>query len=302
MFAQRVAKQICKSWPFIFDQRILICPQADISLLVTDELMKVRPLNYVTWMMDDHLVRWRGCGWAYPLWIEGCFERHLQNASHVFVISHEMQQFYRSRFGIDSVVLHAPAPEIFSDSLPERATHGPVHLAYFGSLGPWQNDALELIHTALSNGECRLDVYTRNPEFLPKGLKCAGVSLRSPVSASEVQLVAAKYDAVVLPLSFRDDMRQMSYFNIATKFSECLGGPVPTLLIGPANSAMLQAARQAQAALLVDREDPVRLSEILETLKDRAAAAEILASAHSYVRREMSVDEMQRRWHSAFKV
>lgn len=298
-FARRVARAL-HGVPFLRESPFLVCPQADITLRAMRILQRKNPLNYVTWVMDDHLVRWRNLRWEYPPAMEDLLRSHLQDARAVCVISETMRDFYQERFGVDSIVLHSPAPEVVVPVARRMDSAGPLRLVYLGSLGPWQNDALEVLQPVVRSGEVALDVYTRQPELLPDSLRCQGVTLCDPIPASEVQAYSARYDATVLPLSFLDEMRQMSYFNIATKFSECLGGPVPTLLIGPEDAAMTRTAQRYNAAILVTSNSAEAIDYATRQLRSVATRDDVLRGARDCVQAEMSQDVMRERWKSAW--
>jgi hypothetical protein len=298
-FARQVARAL-NGIPSLRESPFLVCPQADITLRAMRILQRNGPLNYVTWVMDDHLVRWRNRRWEYPIGMEDLLRSHLQEARAVCVISDTMRDFYQERFGVESIVLHSPAPEVVVPVAQRMDSAGPLRLVYLGSVGPWQNDALEVLQPVVRSGEVVLDVYTRQPELLPDSLRCEGVTLCDPIPASEVQTTSARYDATVLPLSFRDEMRQMSYFNIATKFSECLGGPVPTLLIGPEDAAMTRTAGRYQAAILVTATSTEAVASAIRQLRSEPVRDDVLRGARVCVQAEMSQDVMRKRWKSAW--
>lgn len=296
-YSRFVAKDILRRVPGLFDDLVLVCPQADISLRVTEQLRGAGDLRYISWVMDDHLIQWKSGKWVYPRGIESLMRRHLTGASSVFVVSEEMSRFYAERFGIKSTVLHAPAPEVFVRPVDKEAASGPVlRLAYFGALGRWQNDALELLAPAVRSEICQLDVYTRDSDSLPEALRINGVRIMSPIEAAQVQAVASSYNSVVLPVSFRDELRNMSYFNIATKFSEYMGGAVPTLIIGPGDAAMISVCRKYGAAAIADHPTPESVAQALHSLQDPHRSGALVEAAHHLVKCELSREVMKARW------
>lgn len=298
-FARRAAHRLSKEEPALGTSRLLVCPQADVTLLMLQALRKRFEIEYVTWIMDDHLVTWRDGGWHYPPGFESLMREHLLHARQIFVISPAMRDFYRERFGVDSTVLCGPAAPLASE-VPVPLPQGAVpRLVYFGSLGRWQNDAISLLAPVLAAGGATLDVYSHSPDSLPADLTKEGASVRGSIPASEVLARSAGYDAVVLPVSFREELRNMSYFNVATKFAECLASPVPTLLIGPADSAMVRIARSASACAIVDHPSPTLVHETITSLRDPARCREILAAERRLLAAEFSPDTMQGRWSAA---
>lgn len=298
IFAKQVARRLRKLEPEIGSTRLLVCPQGVISLLVVDELLKRSALEYITWIMDDHVVRHDNGGWSYPAGMEEVMLRHLTHAQQIYVISHAMSEFYKEHFGVDSEVL-CGSGEIPGKSKAWDATHGenrPLQMAYFGSLGPWQNDAIELLADPIRQGRIQLDLFTRDAEKVPESLRLAGCGLRSPIPAEKVVETACIYDALVLPISFRPEMRQMSELNYATKFAESLGVPVPILLIGPPYAAMVSCARRAGACVVVDEATPEAVEAGLSTLRCPDSRKAIIESEAQLLRREFSQHVMQLRW------
>lgn len=296
-FARHVANDLLKRIPRLYQDKVLVCPQADISLLVMEQLQRHRVIDYVTWMMDDHLVKWSDGKWVYPPGFQDRMATHLRKSRQVFVISETMRNFYHDRFGVDSVVLHAPAMCHDVRLLDEELRC--VRLVYFGSLGPWQNDAIELLKTSLQSGSASLDVYSMNPDAIPPAL--VGLAqIREPVPSSQVQAALGNYDAVVLPISFSDEKRNMSYFNIATKFSECLGSGIPTLIIGPPDAAMVQSAEPTNAAVIVDEADPTLVEQAIDQLRVPHQRQQVVNAAKELVNRQMTPEVMQSRWKAAW--
>jgi hypothetical protein len=295
-FARSVAFKLLKDEPAIHESRALVCPQADISLWVTEELRRKAGLRYISWVMDDHLLNWVAGSWVYPGRFEGLMRRHLENAEHVFVISPSLQQFYKRRFGVDSEVLCGPAAPFAGDFSIKRVSSHVLRLVYFGSLGRWQNDAISLLAPCLKSGQISLDVYTRNAEAMPNVLKEAGAMVMDGISEDQVLACSGAYDAVVLPVSFRPELRNMSFFNVATKFSECLASPVPTLLLGPDDSAMVRIAKEASACFVVDRPDPSLVEETIHQLRDKEVRLEVKKAERELLVEQFSTHIMKGRW------
>ena len=297
LFAKKIGLRLARIQS-LSNSNVLVCPQSELALHVCNMIHEKYSINYITWIMDDHLVRWIDGQWRYPAGIELLFTKHLQCAKAVVVISEEMRDFYRNRFNVDSTVIHAPAPATSTNSNLPPDLCEPIRLVYFGGLGPWQNDALELVIPSLLQGECLLDIYTRQEHLLPKSLNLPSVCLRSPVSPDQVHDIAKDYHAAILPVSFNSETRQMSYFNIATKFAECMSGPIPTLLIGPADAAMCKVASMHKCAFMVTSVDPRAMSNELSRLRIQTARISILERAHQLAENELSSDVFRNKWNA----
>ncbi|MEH6518299.1 MAG: hypothetical protein V7742_16610 [Halioglobus sp.] len=298
-FAQSVAKELLKLQPDILTTKLLVCPQADISLMVLEELKRYAEIEYVSWMMDDHLVKWENQGWVYPNGFEAILSKHLCQAKQVFVISPAMKGFYKERFGVESTVLCAPSSPAENTGVKFDNLAGQLRLVYFGSLGRWQNDALDMLLPPLKEQIVSLDVFTHNADAITSELSEAGARLHSGVPVNRVLEHASQYDALVLPISFQDGLRNMSYFNIATKFSEYLSSGVPSLVIGPSDAVMVDIVKRSKAGFVVDTNSKTQMFEILETLRDGSARREVVQSALELCAREFSLEIMRSRWLSA---
>jgi len=90
----------------------------------------------------------------------------------------------------------------------------------------------------------------------------------------------------------------MSYFNIATKFSECLGAGVPTLMIGPPDAIMVKIADRESAAVVVDRCEPASMNDAIDKLFDTNERNHVSRQALKLVQREFSYDVMRSRWNN----
>ncbi|MEB3189194.1 MAG: hypothetical protein VKL42_02490 [Snowella sp.] len=121
-------------------------------------------------------------------------------------------------------------------------------------------------------------------------IKNASVNLRQSFSPEQVAKTMRDYDAVVLPISFRPEMRHMSCFNIATKMAECLGSGVPTLVIGPADSAMVKFLEPYDAAVMVKDVSKQSLIDGIERIRSGSEPTNVLRNAQQLVLTELSFD------------
>ena len=275
----------------------LVVPQNIFAVRVMNEVQRRKPVRYVTWVMDDHIVRWKG-RWHYPKRFESEFRFHLCRAEKVFVISPTMGQLYRDRFGVDSEVLYGPAdvaePPVIQSPTPDRE----VRLAYFGSIWDWQHDALKRLVDHLDKIDAILDLYVfREP---PAELMSPRVVLRSPVRGEEVLSRTREYDGVVIPAGFGDNLRHLTELNISTKLSECYASGTVPVIVAPAYAAMSRFAKEQGGALVIsDFDDPAQI-DALRKLKVSEMRAQILREAHRVADAHCSLAVMRRRWTQAW--
>ena len=118
-------------------------------------------------------------------------------------------------------------------------------------------------------------------------------------SANKDPETAPSYDVIVLPFSFRPELRQMSEFNIATKMSECLASGTVTLVVGPENAAMMRFLAEYRAACLTTASKLGGLQVAIENLKNEGYGRRILNSASERVHSELSTTIMCGIWQAA---
>lgn len=277
------------------DLYALVCPQGANAIYTLYELQKHCPVKYITWIMDDHLIEYVNGSWQYPQYIEPVFAKHLREAEHVFVISRAMQAFYKSRFGIESTVLFGSSD--IADAVEEYVVNinKPLRIGYFGAVANWQRDALIAVADALKGTDTQLHIYSGVDE-LPNGLQGDEVHFKGRIVPHEVQSTMHNYDAVLLPISFKDKLRNMSQFNIATKMSEYLACGVPTIAIGPAYSAMIKYLVEHKAAITVSSNQKEDITNAISLLRDKKQVLHLLKNAKNLMQIEVGTLPMHKKW------
>jgi hypothetical protein len=279
------------------DSLWLAVPQGTMTVRVMNRIHERTRADYVTWIMDDHAIAWNG-GWRYPDGFEEEFARHLRCARQVFVISPAMGQLYRDRFGVSSDVLFSPTdlvdPPVYDSPRPT----GPISLCYFGAIREWQRDALEHVISWLPAIDGELDVFTfGDAAVLPSSDR---VHIRPPIAGTEVTAMMRNYDAVIIPVSFRDACRGLSALNISTKLSECLASGTAVVVVGPHDSAMVEFIRAHEAGVTIsDVAGPTPFQPLMP-IKTRAVRARLIDNAQRAVESTCSVEIMRGRWAAAW--
>lgn len=280
--------------------RCLACPQGDFVLRILAEIRRGNPFPYVTWVMDDHCLRREGGSWSYDPEVEVLMRAHLQGAAHVFVISPALGRFYRDRFGVESTVLFGPADPVGEPRWDISSGGGPIRCGYFGHVGPWQADALEaFVNAAVGPGRATLDVWSR--QDLPEEIKVAGVIARGAAAPGDVVAKMREYDAVLLPISFKEALANMSHFNIATKMSECLASGTLALVIGPSDSAMVGYLAPEDSAVVVTSPEPEAVRRGVAALRDPELRRRVLSNARRLGDTRLSVEAARAMWRAGWE-
>jgi hypothetical protein len=295
MLAQRAAASTMSSNDVL---QGLVCPQGAASLWTLEQLKARGPVRYITWIMDDHLVRFRGRRWHYSRPVRDVMRRHLTGAHTVFVISQTLAAFYAEEFGVQSQVLFGPADFEREDLARAGAPTSPLTIGYFGSVGPWQLDALVRFASAIPEGEAWLDIFT-HARTLPAELTRPSVRILGAVSASAVRDRMRAYDAVLLPISFASSQRHLSEFNIATKMSECLASGAVTIVCGPEYAAMVRLLKGTGAAYIETNPSSGSWQALAAKLRDERSRVSTLTAAREFVNTTSSVAVMREKWDRA---
>ena len=273
----------------------LVCPQGLSSIYALECLKAHKKVRYISWVMDDHLVKYESGQWTYPTGVAQLFKKHLQEAEHVFVISTAMHDFYKKTFGIESTVLFGPA-DVYKVVNPKPLT-GNIKIGYFGAVAAWQLDVLQNVAQAINGTGLLLDIYS-NIQSLPDGLRNENINLKANLPPAMVLQTMQQYDALLLPISFLEQMRNMSTFNIATKMSEYLASGVPVVAVGPAYAAMINYLKVNKAAIVVESVGAKPFNEAIAQLQAPDHINEILENARRLAMNETSSAAMKRRWHN----
>jgi glycosyltransferase involved in cell wall biosynthesis len=278
--------------------RALVCPQSASSVQVMESLRTRRNIRYITWMMDDHVVRYVSGRWAYAPGYRKMFKKHLCHADTVFVISPVMQELYEREFGVKSEVLFAPA------DMGERPVYevpcgdGPLKVAYFGRMWDWQLDGLVRFASALEPGKQRLDVYSPDSN-LPVGLRLPSVKAKGFLPRDAVPETMRKYAAVLLPLSLGCAHRNLEELSIATKMSESVAGGTITIIFGPQYAAMVRFLQSTGATCVMTEESLVDWPIISARLKNPEFRRQMLDAGRTLLETELSTRIVRARWRSA---
>jgi len=279
------------------ETKILASPNSRHAFSVIDALWTKYHFDYVTWIMDDHMVKWDSGKWVYARQDFKLLKRHLINARAVYVISEAMGDFYMEKFGVRSQVLFSPCETVHPPAPLHKDQGKPYRLVYFGSVGRWQNDALEFLLPALRSGLAEIDIYTRSPDLLPESFRALSTCrVCEPIAFNSIPQKTMEYDAMVLPISFKNELRNMSFFNVATKFSDCIGAPIPTIIIGPEDSIMVKHAREYEAFLVVDKNDPREIEAALAKTRDSIECYNLYGGRQRAFNRLCGREIMNSRW------
>lgn len=274
----------------------LTSPQTTLAIRTMDQLRRLRPLSYVTWIMDDNwVVKNPDNGeWSYSRAVAPILGRHLRKAAKVVTISRQMGEHYRHMFGVNFEVLFAPSP--CCDNAPAADYKPTQKLAYFGTLSAWPGDALARLLPFIQELKYSLEIYSHHP--LPAALRQACVSLMPPLPSDDVQNTMRNYDAVLLPIGYSPETASYTQFNIATKMAECLGSGTVTLAVGPEYSAMMGYLNTHDLGLRISELNTHSISAAMRVINDLTMRKELIEKDLAHVRQHLSQAVVQKHWAS----
>lgn len=274
---------------------ILVIPQGNLSIDIINALYNAYKTPYITWMMDDHLLRYNQGKWHYPRGYENKLEMHLKNAYKVLTISQSMSDFYRERFGVSSEVLFGGA-DFYNEEQSNPLPKDKLYLGYFGSLHSWQVDAITSMIPYLSTLNVEIHLYAHQP--LPDFLHHERILHKGSLNPNEIGNVMRKYHGILLPNSFESQYRHMVQLNIATKMSEAISSGTVPVVIGPEYSAMAKFITSRELGLCINSsKNMIKISE----LTDAALRQKWIANCQKCYLEEISTPVMQHRWQSIWK-
>jgi glycosyltransferase involved in cell wall biosynthesis len=276
----------------------IVCPQSRLSVICFEKLKNKFRLDYITWVMDDHVIRFNSGQWYYPAGFRRLMQQHLQDAHAVFVISSAMADLYHEEFGIRGEVLFSPADACREPVWGSPSKGATSRIAYFGGLGGWHLDALAKTAAALPVKRATLDVFTSDAA-VPQILTRPGIRIRAPIDHTKVCAEMRKYDAVLLPISFENKFQHLARLNIATKMSECLASGTVTLVVAPSAAAMVRFLQPSGAAYIVSEPTTAALSDAVIKVRQPLVRQRILTAAQQLVATKLSTAHMRSKWHAA---
>jgi hypothetical protein len=277
VYAQRIASLLPNTTSPL---KILVCPQNTLSMYTMKCLRNLRPVSYVTWIMDNNWVhRSEDGAWSYSKTDNQVLSDHFKQAGCVFTISEPMGQHFQEHFGIPCQELFAPAS--LNISPPSSAVTPSKKLGYFGNLHAWPVDALSRLAPLLRDSGYTLDIYSYSK--LPESLRLPEVTLKPPLPAQDVIHAMREYAAVVLPMGFSAATAAYSTFNIATKMAECLGSGTVTFAIGPDDAAMIRYLRLHQVGVTLSDLRAPTFTGILKLLDSPEHRTKIIRDQSEHV-------------------
>jgi glycosyltransferase involved in cell wall biosynthesis len=213
------------------------------------------------------------CGWAREAQ-RGADGRFYRAAKHRLCVSPEMEQFCFRKYGVRGEVMYPNRDESLRPRPLDmnRELRNPPYLTvgFVGNVNYGYGKALVDLLPTFEKSGTRLRIWGQ-----PPGEECRSL-LESPLVRWEGFLPSPEVwepvkdgcDAVILPYSDEERMRQLYSYHFPSKLPEYLRLGMPVIVTGPEYATGYRwGMRNPQAVVTVDHDAEVKIVQTLEKLK-----------------------------------
>lgn len=234
----------------------------------------------------------------------------LRAAGTVWAVGPQMAEVLRARSGRDVEVL--PGLIDLDDFARAREIAGagaaaPLRVVFLGAVYGPQADAIADVARAVER--CRvpaqLVLYTHATREQLAGLGIAGPALVVEPYAPQERLppILAGATVLLLPYSFREDMREVVSTSLPTKLAEYLASGTPVLVHAPPYATTAQLARAEGWGAVTASRDVDELARTIEQVAtDAACRAELSARALAVARERHDLRSLTPRFYASLGV
>ena len=291
---------------------IIGCTASPLDLPAAYFASKRLKIPFVAYLFDDPVYQWEpgiyrrlARTWE-PIWGRG--------ASALIVPNEILAKDLRSRLPKANIfIVRNPVdPAAFGDSTsagaeqsnsPRFAKDRVWRVLYTGSVYSAQASAFKNLNNALNrlNGRFLLDVYTAQPPAALKenGLCGPYVHHHPHVPQSTSLSLQKNADILFLPLAFNSAIPEVILSSAPAKLGEYLAAGRPILAHAPSGSFVAELLRNADAGVIVDTPDPVRLAAALVDISNSSSLRKCLVRNAGNLAKEFYVERARDAFFSA---
>ena len=243
------------------------------------------------------------CGWAKRAQrrADGRFYRF---ARHRLCVSPEMEEFCFQKYGVRGEVMYPNRDESLRPRPPEwnRELRNPPNLTvgFVGNVNYGYGEALVEMLPALEQTGCQLRIWGPPPGQECRALaESANVRLEGFLPSPEVwEPVKMGCDAVILPYSSSERMKQLYSYHFPSKLPEYLALGMPIIITGPQYATgVLWGKRNIETASTCGSGDCGALLSLFQNLKkDAGWRNKLAAGAVELSRKEFDPKKIQARF------
>lgn len=244
-------------------------------------LARARDIPVVYYVTDDYVLprfTLNPFEAIYRSKTRGLFKECTRGSALVLTIGEEMQDRYRTVFGIESQVVMNSVEAIASGE-PERGVYdrgrSPLTLSYLGGLHSGRDEILASIARTIASDErlrscIQLNIYTQ--AAYPRSLVQLShkhpdaLRLNPPVDADEVGEIQKASHLLLHVESFLKKNRQITELSVSTKIPEYLASGTPVVAVGPESVASIRYLQRHGVATVVSEMVGTQLADTLYEL------------------------------------
>lgn len=226
----------------------------------------------------------------------------LKGAAGIIVPNEFMREEARSRYGVESTVIHNPCDLAAYESAPLDnpviSKDREIKIVYTGSIYEAHFSAFRNLVASirlLDQWNIKLHIYTDQlaSELDEFGI-CGPVVLHPPQATSAISEIQQKADILFLPLAFSSPYPDVVRTSAPGKIGEYLAAGRPVLVHAPPDTFLAWYFRQHACGLVVDESDPAKLATAIELLlTDSSLRDSLVAKARVRARADFSITASQ---------
>ncbi len=220
---------------------------------------------YVLFVHDDWVFMQTESSYLLRYVASAMFKWVARGAAHVYAVSWKMQEWLSSVYGVASQV-QLPACEPHKPEVSAESVSQELRIVFAGIFCAANDDSVRLLGEIIKgNGLKKHGIDSVSLTFYTKpvtdkfkresGLDHPSIHFRSWVTQTELPRVLASADILFLPYSFVESQRVVVSRSFPSKLANYLASGTPILLVGPNYADVVQYAKQALFAEVVDRND-----------------------------------------------
>jgi glycosyltransferase involved in cell wall biosynthesis len=258
-------------------------------------------IPFYPYLFDDYLYQW-----TEPL--HRAFAKRaeriaLKGAAEVIVPNEFLRDEYRSRYGIESAVIHNPydSEETEDGDIPFRALDNEVRIVYTGAIYHANAGAFCNLIAAieqLGRPNVKLHIYTSQPREILEYQNIRGpIVYHDHVSPLEARRIQRDADLLFLPLSFNSGIPEVIKTSAPGKMGEYLASQRPILIHAPSDSFVSWYFRAYECGLVVDRNDPTAVAQAVRQILDDEEFGRVIGTrARARAKADFSLEVAQARF------
>jgi len=256
----------------------------------------------VPYIFDDYAYQWTGVSHFIAKYLE---PKIMKFALNIIVPNEFLQNEYRNRYGVDSIVIRNPSVTHKLNNLDNKKPHfnrAEIHIVYAGAVYHAQYDSFHNLIAAidlLGRNDVNLHIFSAQlePELKIHGISGKSVVYHRHIPNAEIITMLRKADILFLPLAFNSPMPEVIKTSSPGKTGEYLSAGKPILLHAPRDSFISWFFKRHDCGVVINKDDPVVLAKGLQELISNNNLCERVASnARVVAEKEFSINIAQEKF------